>query len=129
MQNLLNSVKRYLPYVAPVVSFGALMVLLNKTSPLQLGPAGILLVFGLLYIFVASSFYLLSTLAIIVVGYFVPISSQSRRRLYYVSSIVATAPVFLLALNSIGQLELKDFILVILLVGVACFYTLKRTRV
>jgi hypothetical protein len=48
---------------------------------------------------------------------------------YYIASIVALAPVFLLALNSIGQLEVKDFILVIMLVGLACFYVIRRSRV
>jgi len=126
MQKLKQQLKKYLPYSLPVISFVGLVVLLNRTNPLDVGPAGILLVFGLAYVFISSALYLVLTLVIILLAYFVNISATSRKKLYYLSSILALAPVFLLALNSIGQLELKDFILVVFLVGCACFYVMKR---
>ena len=129
MQKLMQQLKKYLPYSLPVVSFVGLVVLLNRTNPLDVGPAGILLVFGLAYIFISSALYLLLTLVIVLLAYFVNITATSRRNLYYLSSIIALAPVFLLALNSIGQLEVKDFILVLCLVGFASFYVVKRRRV
>ncbi len=126
MHQLAAQLKKYLPYLLPIVSFVGLMVLLNRTNPLEVGPAGILFVFGLAYVFISSSLYLLLTLVMLMLAYFMTIGAASRRKLYYLSSIIAFAPVFLLALNSIGQLELKDFALVISLVALACFYVVKR---
>lgn len=126
MQQTKSQLKKYLPYLLPILSFVGLTVLLNRTNPLDVGPAGILLVFGLVYVFISSSLYLLLTLVMMLIAYFVTIRPTSRRKLYYLASIIAFAPVFLLALNSIGQLELKDFVLVFCLVGLACFYVVKR---
>lgn len=126
MQQTKSQLKKYLPYLLPILSFVGLTVLLNRTNPLDVGPAGILLVFGLVYVFISSSLYLLLTLVMMLIAYFVTIRPTSRRKLYYLASIIAFAPVFLLALNSIGQLELKDFVLVFCLVGLACFYVIKR---
>lgn len=128
MQKLNQQLKKYLPYSLPIVSFVGLVILLNRTNPLDVGPAGILLVFGLAYVFISSALYLVLTLVIMLLAYFISINTASRRKLYYLSSIIALAPVFLLALNSIGQLELKDFILVLMLVGFACFYVVKRRQ-
>jgi hypothetical protein len=126
MQQTKSQLKKYLPYLLPIMSFVGLTVLLNRTNPLDVGPAGILLVFGLVYVFISSSLYLLLTLVMMLLAYFVTIRTTSKRKMYYLASIIAFAPVFLLALNSIGQLELKDFVLVFCLVGLACFYVVKR---
>jgi hypothetical protein len=126
MRYLAGQLKKYFPYTLPILSFVGLVVLLNRTNPLDVGPAGILLIFGLAYVFVSSGLYLLLTLFMMLLAHFVAISTTSQRKLYYLSSIVALAPVFLLALNSIGQLGVKDFILVLCLVGLACFYVIKR---
>lgn len=126
MQQITSKVKRYGLYIIPVLSLVGLVVLLNQTNPLDVGPAGILLVFGVVYICVASTLYLLLTLAMIVLAYFVTIPANVKKKLYYVASVVALAPVFLLALNSIGQLEIKDFVLVMALVTIACFYIVRR---
>jgi hypothetical protein len=126
MRNLAVQLKKYLPYILPIMSFVGLVFLLNRTNPLDVGPAGILLVFGLAYVFISSALYLVLTLVMMLLAYFVTIKAASRRKLYYLSSIIALAPIFLLALNSIGQLEVKDFVLVLALVGFACFYVVKR---
>lgn len=126
MQKLIQQLKLYLPYSLPLVSFVGLVVLLNRTNPLDVGPAGILLVFGLAYVFISSTLYLVLGLVIMLLAYVVDITATSRRKLYYLSSIIALAPVFLLALNSIGQLEIKDFALVLCFIGFACFYVVKR---
>lgn len=127
MKYLARQFINYLPYAAPLLSFIVLVLLLNRTSPLDVGPAGILLIFGVTYVFIVSIFYLLLTVVLLLLASVVKIGVRSKRKLYYIASILAFAPIFLLALNSIGQLELKDFILVILFVGVACFYAVKRS--
>ena len=126
MSRLAKQLKKYFPYALPILSCVGIVVLLHGTNPLDVGPAGILLVFGLAYVFISSSLYLLLTLVLVLLAYFITISPVSRRKMYYISSIVAFAPIFFLALNSIGQLELKDFMLVFCLVGLACFYVVKR---
>jgi hypothetical protein len=127
MQKIWAQVKKYLPYVMPIASFVALVYILNKTNPLDVGPAGILLVFALAYVFIASAMYLVLTLVMVLLAYFITITIRSKKRVYYLASVLALAPVFLFALNSIGQLELKDFVLVLCLVGVAGFYVVKRS--
>ncbi len=126
MQQLVLKLKRYIPYALPLASFMALILVLNQTNPLDVGPAGILLVFGLAYVFISSALYLLLTLIMMALAYFVTIQVRSKRKVYYLASIIAFLPVFLLALNSIGQLALKDLVLVVCLVGIACFYVMKR---
>ncbi len=49
------------------------------------------------------------------------------RRAYYVASILAFIPVLTLAMNSLGQLQIRDILLVITLTAVAVFYVIKRT--
>ncbi|SRR6266496_5366619 len=127
MQTLWATLRKYLPYIMPIASFIALVFLLNKTNPIDVGPAGILLVFASVYVFVASALYLLLTILMMILAYFITITIRSKKRVYYLASILALAPVFLLALNSIGQLQVKDFVLVLCLVGIACFYVVKRS--
>jgi hypothetical protein len=118
---------KHLIYFAPFMSFGALFLVLNLTSPLDMGPAGILLVFALLYLFLLSSLYVLLLLVVALIVRFGIIKQPlKKRKLYYITSVISLGPVFLLALNSIGQLDFKDFALVILLVAVACFYITRR---
>ena len=121
--------KKYAMYIVPIVCAALLLGVLYSSSPLAIGPAGILLVFGLIYAVLASLLYALLTMVLAVAAYFNSKPQLSQKMLYYIASIVALAPVFLLALNSIGQLEVKDFILVIMLVGLACFYVIRRSRV
>ena len=52
----------------------------------------------------------------------------SMRRLYYIASITAFAPVCLLAMQSLGKISLFDFALVAVLTALAVFYALKRTE-
>lgn len=120
--------KKYAIYIAPIVCMAALLGVLYASSPLAIGPAGILLVFGLIYAVLTSLLYALLTAILAVAAHFNFRVQLTPRLLYYVVSIVALGPVFLLALNSIGQLEVKDFILVILLIVLACFYVIRRSR-
>lgn len=122
-----NRIKNYFVYLMPFVALAALFALLNLTSPLKMGPAGILLAFAFIYIFLASSLYVITFAIFLLVQRFAGSNRAiKKKKLYYMTSIVALGPVFLLALNSIGQLDLKDFILVVLLIGVACFYVSRR---
>lgn len=115
----------------PLGAFIALFIVLNVVTPLALGPAGILLVFGLIYIVVVSFSYSFVSLALSILLRFGLMKHSSLlpgRRLYYLISFMSLGPVFLLALNSLGQLEWKDFLLVLLLISIGSFYVLRKTR-
>lgn len=125
----MKSIKKYLVYGLPVLSLAVLLVLLHAVSPLNAGPLGILLVFALIYIFTASALYLLLEILLKIIHLLAPSKgSASNKKLYYIVSIVAFAPVFLLALHSIGQLEVRDFLLVIVLVAISSFYVMRRVH-
>lgn len=118
-------------YLLPLGAFIALFIVLNVVTPLALGPAGILLVFGLIYIVVVSFSYSFVSLALSILLRFGLMKHSSLlpgRRLYYLISFMSLGPVFLLALNSLGQLEWKDFLLVLLLISIGSFYVLRKTR-
>lgn len=115
-------------YVTPFISLGLLFYVWTSTQPSHIGPAGILLVFVLLYIFwVSVLFIVVHGLLRVRVGVFKPASSRRRIQPYYISSILAFAPVLILAMQSVNQLTIRDILLVFLLVGLAIFYIVKRT--
>jgi hypothetical protein len=105
---------------------GLLLAVLNVTNPLQAGPLSILAVFILLYVFIFSVLSALLHLFHAVLKMIRP-QSQSFRRGYYIASVLALAPVLLVALNTLGQLGMLEIILILLLVGLGCFYMVRRT--
>lgn len=115
-------------YLSPFLLFAAVLTLLNLTSPLKIGPLGILVTFGLMYALVALICSVLVFLCLKVVRRFYANKRFSDRKYYAVSGTIALAPILLLALNTIGQAGVKDFLLVMSFVGVICFYILKRYR-
>jgi uncharacterized membrane protein len=114
-------------YIAPLVTFLALSTVLNMTNPLQSGPVIILVVFVLLYLFVVSAICAALQLLAAVIRMLRPASRFSLRRSYYVVSILGLAPVLLVALNTLGQLDALEIVLILLLVGLGCFYVVRRT--
>ncbi|MGH7196179.1 MAG: hypothetical protein ACREGJ_00225 [Candidatus Saccharimonadales bacterium] len=116
-------------YLLPLFLFLIIMLVLNLTSPLQAGPAGILLVFGLFYLFACSLFYIATHIVFKVWRLVKGVSPALERRTYYLVSVIALGPIFLIALNTLGELNIREVILVSLLVAIGCFYVLKRTRI
>lgn len=116
-------------YCLPIVWILALILVLNLTNPLHGGPLGVLVVFCLLYLCVSS---LLFALVDLVMRFYALIRQRTYiadRRTYYVSSTLALAPVFMLALNTLGSLDWQEVLLVILLISVGCFYVVRQTRI
>lgn len=130
----MSLVTQRLVYIVPVACIVALFWLFQTTDPISIGPAGILLVFILLYVFFASCLFIILHVGLGMIGKVVLRHktiehrkwSLGVRKSYYVASILAFAPVCLLAVQSIGQLELRDVALVVALTAIAIFYTLKR---
>ena len=123
-------------YAVPLISALALFLLFVQTSPESIGPAGILVVFVLLYIFFVSGLFILLHAGVLLATklFGERISRQfgkwqlEVKRAYYVASIVAFVPVILLAMQSLGQLQLGDIALVAILASLVAFYVLRLTR-
>ncbi len=103
---------------------------MNMTDPTE-SVASILTAFILVYLLIASCLYILIDLF---TRKNIPIEDEAattqavvrRRRAYYLASIIAFAPVCLLAMQSLNQLKLLDLVLVVSLTALAGFYVLKR---
>ncbi len=112
----------------------ALLFLLQSTNPSTSSPGVILSVFVLLYIilFVFVIWLLRSanwilrklTYPIVVKKPFVELS-QSRAA--YLASVIAIAPIMLMAMASVGRLGLYEIFLVIIFVALGIFYVERRT--
>ena len=122
-------------YIIPVASVVTVFALFQSTDPVSIGPGGILAVFILLYLFFVSFLFILLHFGAGIAGK-VLLSRKTVeqrqwyigvRKSYYIASIIAFAPVCFLAMQSIGQLQIRDITLVMLLTIVAIFYVVKRT--
>lgn len=94
-----------------------------------------LVVFFLAYVFCASLIFIILHWG---VGFATRLISRSKRfnirewnigvrKAYYTASVLAFAPVLLLAMQSVGQLQIRDVVLVVAFMSIAIFYVLKRT--
>lgn len=122
-----NRIKIILALVMPWLILGFIGVVFNISNPLKIGPLGIMLVFVLLYFFCLSLFCGFLYLGLSLLKYLNLQKDHGKRKLYYVASIVALMPVLLLALHSIGQLKIKEFVLTIILVLTLGFYIYQQS--
>lgn len=119
---------RKLFYIMPVVWLTFIIVALHSTNPLKVGPAGTLLLFLLIYAFLMSVFFLIiqaaNKLWLLVTA---KKYALRQRTSYFLAAMLAVGPVFMLALNTLGQLGVIEVVLVLILLATGCFYILKRT--
>lgn len=127
---------RALGYLIPLFALAALLVVVMSTDPVSVGPGGILIVFLLVYIFWAGLFFTLIHLGIglasrLVIKHRKTVTVRSMqigvRKAYYIASALAFVPVLFLAMNSLGQLQLRDIVLVLAFTTLIIFYIVKRT--
>ncbi|HSE28979.1 MAG TPA: hypothetical protein VLA77_00095 [Candidatus Saccharimonadales bacterium] len=116
---------KYFIYILPLVWLLVVVTALNVTSPLVVGPAGILIIFCIFYALIASSVYVI-LLALGRLIYKMYGKKIDKKRLYFLSLIFSLAPIFMVALNSLGQLGPIELTLIALLVGLASFYVARR---
>lgn len=128
MNSLLRGKLGVVVYVLPVFWLLLVVLALNVTSPLLVGPAGILVIFCVFYGFVASLFYVMLLLVNKAINKFYH-RKVSDKRLYLLSLIFALAPIFMVALNSLGQLGVIELILIGVLVGLVSFYVARRYEI
>jgi len=109
--------------------------MLTFTTPASAGPFGLLVIFlsayltfiGLISFFLFGISHLITTVS---AGMTVrkPITAMSFRRAYYFSTVLAAAPVMIIALQSVRSIDLYELILVIIFEVVACVYVSRRIR-
>lgn len=114
-----------------LVAFVLLSALLQSTSPSTIHPIGILIVFILFYLLALGvlTFFMLGVnraLAKVWNKRRAHAKAMGIREAYYYASVVALAPVLLVAMRSIGRGDLVDIALVVAFEIVACFYVAKR---
>jgi hypothetical protein len=113
----------------PVGSLLMLFLVMNITDPTR-NVTSILLVFLLLYVFFASTFFVLLHEVLHHIRFKKQVISpakMSHRRAYYIASALAFIPVSLLAMQSLQQIKVFDVILVAVLTSLIIFYIIKRT--
>lgn len=97
------------------------LVVFNATSPDEIGAGGILFVFGLLYLL-----SYLVTLLMFKITLKVQMNELSSSGKFMLIATVAGVPVIALALHTLGQLFLRDTIILVGLTSITIFYWLKR---
>ena len=131
--------KRYLSLVALlaglVLASVGLLLFLNLATPSSAGPLGILLVFILIYIISFSLLMLLIRLLMVIYRAIRPRketvvgkekSRINKKRFTLIAAVLSLVPIFLISLNSIGQLNFVDMVLIIAIEAVAIFYIMRR---
>lgn len=115
---MLNRVILLLSLVATVV----LMVMLNFTTPAEIGPLGVLVFFTTVYIVVFGLATALTRLFRLITGQ----KGAMRRKDYLYAAVAAFGPILLLLAQSFGSLSIWTLGLVVGFVGLACFAISKR---
>lgn len=127
---------RIVRYLIPLIALAAILLVTTMTDPISVGPGGILVLFLLVYIFWAGLFFTVIHLGIgltsrFIIKYRKTVTVRSMqigvRKAYYIASALAFAPVLFLAMNSLGQLQLRDVALVLVFMSLIIFYIVKRT--
>lgn len=119
----------------PVVATAGLIGYFATHDPAKVGPVGILGVFVVMYVITLS---LVFSLVHVGLGLAARVLARARlthprawrvgaQKAYYIASIVAFGPIFLLAVSTLGQLQFRDVALVVTFLTLATVYVLKRS--
>ena len=112
-----------------------LLALFNLTNPLSAGPLGVLAAFVLIYGVSFSALLLIARLIRVIYRAIRPhretVVDQDRtrivkRRLTLIVAALSAVPIFLISLNSIGQLRFTDILLIVVIEILAIFYIVRR---
>lgn len=119
---------------ATVISCVIICGLLVMTTPSESGPLGILAFFVFMYLaalgvltFLFYGISLFIAKATVTITRKPAIGRLAFRKAYYYASAAALAPVMLIAMQSVNQIGVYQFLLVLLFVMMAWVYIAKRT--
>ncbi|MBQ3445533.1 hypothetical protein IJQ51_00545 [Candidatus Saccharibacteria bacterium] len=105
-----------------IIGLAVLMLMLNFTSPTEIGPVGVLLFFTTLYVFIFG----ILTLAMQAFFYFTMKKPALSHKEYLYSAVLAFGPIMLLMARSFGAINLWTIVLIILFLSLAEFLVYKR---
>ena len=103
-----------------------LMIMINLTTPSDIGPLGVLVFFTLAYLICLGVMVGLCRIFFTVVGKLNNKQKVDRTKSYYYGSVLAFAPIVLIFMRSFGELNLLEVALVVLFAAVGCFYISKK---
>ena len=106
-----------------------LSAIMQSTSPSTIHPLGILLVFVVLYVLalgVLTFFIFWGSKLIRFVFSRTALAPLELKRAYFYSSVLALAPVMIIAMRSIGRTGIYEVLLVVLFEIIAFFYIAKH---
>ena len=117
------------------ISIVALLTILQVTTPIEAGPLGILVVLGFLYMSVLGGLTFLFFWASRIISKIArliatrrPWTSISMLQAYYYASVIALAPIMIIAMTSVGASGWREFFLVGLFVLLGVIYVQRRTN-
>ena len=119
--------------IVSLISAVLLVVLLTLTTPSEVGPFGVLAFFVLAYLISlgviagllrGSSMSLSKLTKSFVMAH--PITPMPLKRCYYLSTVLAMAPVLLLAIQSFGGVGFLELGLVLAFEVIGCFLIVKQ---
>ena len=124
---------KYLISITSLSSFIGLLFVLNKTSPMQVGPQGVVVVFILLYLSFLGAVWWFLYFLFFLFGYATkilsparPFQSVSDRTVFYLASGLSFSPVIIITLRSINTVQIYDYLLVSLFSALIFIYVLKN---
>ena len=110
-------------HLVPVLSLLAailLLVMVNFTTPADVGPLGVLVFFAACYMVVLG-------VSLLFVKVFMKLAGKKMgRRGYLYAAIIAFGPIMLLLAQSLGTLSWITLVLVAVVIFLACFLVSKR---
>lgn len=136
----INGMKRRISFFvlmgAMILSALSLYFLLNLSNPSKSGPIGVLAVFAVIYIFSFSALVLVIYLLESIYKLLKPQKSNLKaqenkealrqRRTNLIAAALSLVPIFIISLNSIGELSLTDLALIVAIEALLIFYIIKR---
>lgn len=106
--------------VMSLVSAIILLVLVNFTTPVGVGPLGVLVFFTTFYV-------LMFGVALGIVQIFVKLTSkQMGRKQYLYAAVIAFGPIMLMLAQALGSMSLLTVVLTAVFVCLGCFLVSKR---
>lgn len=130
-----STMKQRILLLLSAISLVALLTILQVTTPIEAGPLGILIVLGLLYMSVLGGLTFLFFWASRIISRIArllatrrPWTSITMLQAYYYASVIALAPIMIIAMTSVGASGWREFFLVGLFVLLGVIYVQRRTN-
>lgn len=109
-------------YTISIIGLAALILMLNLTSPTEIGPFGVLLFFTTIYIVLVG----ITTLLMQVFLRFAFGRTTMRNKDYLYSAVLAFGPIMFMMARSFGAINLWTTGLIIVFLTLAEFLVMKR---